>query len=72
VAVPSYHRVRRWLGKAATRLDVDALSAVLLGGLVDSRRSNWTFGGTPAGVDDDRFLSGWADLWVHFVTHRRR
>ena len=63
---------RRWLGKAATRLDIDALSAVLLGGLVNFRRSNWTFGGTPAGVDDERFLSGWADLWVHLVTHRRR
>lgn len=62
---------RRWLGKAAKRLDIDALSAVLLGGLVNFRRSHWTFGGTPAGLDDERFLSGWADLCAAFGVRGR-
>lgn len=53
---------RRWLGKASDQLDIEAFSAVLLGSLVNYRRSTWTFGATPAGLDDDRFLTAWADL----------
>jgi hypothetical protein len=54
--------VRRWLGNAADDLDIEALSAVLLGSLVNYRRSTWTFGGTPAGVHDERFVTTWAEL----------
>ena len=53
---------RRWLGKRAATVDVEALSAVLLGGLINYRRSTWTFGDTPASLDEDRFLASWADL----------
>ena len=53
---------RRWLGKRAAAVDVEALSAVLLGGLINYRRSTWTFGDTPAGLDEDRFLASWAEL----------
>jgi len=54
--------VHRWLGNHTDRVDVDAVSVVLLGALVNYRRSNWTFGASPLGVEDDRFLSTWADL----------
>jgi AcrR family transcriptional regulator len=54
--------VRRWLGAAAEGVDVESLSAVLLGSIVNTRRSKWTFGASPAGVDDERFLAAWADL----------
>ena len=61
--------VRRWLGtasktlaRASKTMDIDALSAVLLGGLINYRRSTWTFHVPPAGLDQERYLSGWADL----------
>ena len=53
---------RRWLGKASDELDIEAVSAVLLGSLINYRRSTWTFGATPAGLNDERFLAGWAEL----------
>lgn len=39
--------------------DVDALVVVLLGGLVNLRRNQWTFGAVPLDVDDDRALDEW-------------
>ncbi|MEY2588526.1 MAG: hypothetical protein QOJ67_510 [Acidimicrobiaceae bacterium] len=62
---------RRWLGRAADRLDIEALSAVLLGSLVNYRRSTWTFGAIPAGVDEERFINTWADLAALTATKRR-
>ena len=53
---------RRWLGKRASAVDVDALSVVLLGALVNYKRSTWTFGAPPLDLDDGRFLATWADL----------
>jgi hypothetical protein len=41
--------------------DVDALAIVVLGSLVAVRRTAWTFGAPPLGVDDDRFIETWAD-----------
>ena len=63
--------VRRWLstalkpggGTPGTR-DLDALSAALLGGLINYRRSMWTFRVPPAGLGEERYLAGWADLCV--------
>jgi AcrR family transcriptional regulator len=42
--------------------DADEISALLLGGLVTLRRTAWTFGAPPLGVDDDRALATWTDL----------
>ena len=53
---------RRWLGKSASAVDIDAVSVVLLGALVNYKRSTWTFGATPLDLDDGRFLAAWADL----------
>ena len=62
---------RRWLGRAADRLDIEALSTAVLGSLVNYRRSRWTFGATPAGVEEERFLNAWADLVEVTMTRRR-
>lgn len=51
---------RRWLGNSAARGDVEAVSAVLLGALVNYRRSTWTFGAPPLDLDEERFLAAWA------------
>ena len=56
--------VRRWLGDSAGTVDVEAVSVILLGALVNYRRSTWTFGASPLGLDDERFLSTWADLCI--------
>jgi AcrR family transcriptional regulator len=63
---------RRWLGKRAAAVDVEALSAVLLGALINYRRSMWTFGDAPAGVEEERFLASWADLCSASATASRR
>lgn len=54
--------VHRWIGPAAEDEDIDALAAVLLGGLVNYHRSTWTFQVPPAGLDEERFLTSWANL----------
>lgn len=54
--------VRRWLGDTPGTVDVEAVSGVLLGALVNYRRSTWTFGASPLDLDDERFLSTWAGL----------
>jgi len=55
---------RRWLGAAADTIDTEALSVVLLGALINYRRSTWTFASPPLQIEDQRFLSCWADLCV--------
>ncbi|MDQ3431282.1 MAG: TetR/AcrR family transcriptional regulator [Actinomycetota bacterium] len=42
--------------------DPEATAVVLLGALVALRRTAWTFGSPPLGIDDDRALTAWADL----------
>ena len=68
--------VYRWLGD--TTVDAEAVAVVLLGALVNYRRSTWTFGTSPLGIDDERFLSTWVDLciaaeqgWRASAGHRR-
>jgi len=41
--------------------DPDAAAVILLGSLVALRRTAWTFGAAPLGIDDARALSAWAD-----------
>jgi AcrR family transcriptional regulator len=72
--------VRTWLcnasktrSRASKTIDLDAVSAILLGGLINYRRSTWTFQVPPAGLDQERYLAGWADLCCTAVkaVHRR-
>ncbi len=53
---------RRWLGKTADAVDIEAVSVVILGALINYKRSTWTFGAAPLNLDDNRFLATWANL----------
>jgi AcrR family transcriptional regulator len=41
--------------------DPEATAVVVLGALVALRRTAWTFGAPPLGIDDDRALTAWTD-----------
>ena len=43
------------------------LAVILLGGLVNIRRSAWTFGGTPAEVSDERAIAAWAEIGLRII-----
>ena len=56
--------IHRWLSDTAGTVDVEAVSVVLLGALVNYRRCTWTSGTSPLGIDDEHFLSTWANLCI--------
>jgi AcrR family transcriptional regulator len=47
--------------------DPEATALLVLGPLVALRRTTWTFGTPPLGIDDDRVLTAWTDLTVAFL-----
>ncbi len=47
---------------AAESVDSEAIAVVLLGSLVALRRTTWTFGSPPLGIDDDRTITAWTEL----------
>ena len=63
---------RRWLGGGAGSHDIEAITVVLMGGLVNYRRSTWTFGAAPLAIDEARFLSAWADMCAAATSAARR
>lgn len=42
--------------------DQEALAVLLIGGLINVRRSTWTFGQAPLGIDDERFVATFTSL----------
>lgn len=65
--------LRRWIGESADDIDVEAVTVVLLGSLINFRRASWTFGKTSLGLDDERIVQAWADLCVTTVhAHSQR
>lgn len=48
-------------------LDHEAMAISLLGPLINFRRSTWTFGVPPLGLDDERMIEGWAELCVRLM-----
>jgi len=42
-------------------LDVEAVATILVGAVVNYRRTQWTFGGPPLGVGENRFVETWVD-----------
>ncbi|NYJ03063.1 AcrR family transcriptional regulator [Nocardioides thalensis] len=57
--------LRAWIGARSERADedaIDGLAVLLLGALVNVRRSTWTLGAAPLGLDDDALLDSWAEL----------
>lgn len=47
--------------------DAEALAVILLGGLVNVRRSAWTFGGAPADISDERAIAAWAEIGLRII-----
>ncbi len=59
----SYRTAARIVATTAPDLeDPEATAVVVLGALVALRRTAWTFGAPPLGIDDDRALAAWADV----------
>jgi AcrR family transcriptional regulator len=53
---------QRWVKEYAIEdVDVDAVVTMLVGAIVNYRRTQWTFGGAPLGVDENRFVDAWVD-----------
>jgi AcrR family transcriptional regulator len=59
----SYRTAARIVATTAPDLeDSEATAVVVLGALVALRRTAWTFGAPPLGIDDNRALAAWADV----------
>jgi AcrR family transcriptional regulator len=46
----------------ADPIDHEALAVILIGAVVNLRRSTWTFGAAPLGLDDERFIDTFTAL----------
>lgn len=64
--------IAHYLHRHRPEADADAIGVELLGGLINFRRSAWTLGASPLGLDDERFLEGFADLFAMIVTNAPR
>jgi AcrR family transcriptional regulator len=53
--------IRRY-GTRDPDLDPDVLTAVVVGAIVDRRRTRWTFGEVPLDLEEERFVAGLVDL----------
>ena len=56
---------------ALPRMDSDALAILVIGPLANHRRCQWTFGGPPLGVNDERLLRTWTDSLASLVGQAR-
>jgi AcrR family transcriptional regulator len=55
--------IERWAaGVTVEPIDHEALAVLLVGAVINLRRSTWTFGAPPLAVDDERFLRTFAAL----------
>jgi len=65
--------LRQWALAARLDVDTDAFAVVLIGSLINFRRSTWTLSDRPLGLDDDRFLERFATfLSMVFDEHPTR
>jgi len=53
--------IRRY-GIRERELDLDVLTAVIVGAIVERRRTQWTFGEVPLELEEDRFVNGLVDI----------
>lgn len=56
--------ITRW---APETVDAEALAVNILSPLINFRRSTWTFGVAPLGLDDERMVETWADMCAALV-----
>lgn len=64
ISEPGYRYARAYIETRFPEIDADrdALAVLVLGALINLRRSRWTFGKPPLGVDDDQALTAWVSL----------
>ena len=53
-------------------IDPDAIAVLLIGSLINVRRSTWTFGAAPLDLDDDRIVNAFVALATSIVDVRAR
>jgi AcrR family transcriptional regulator len=65
---------RRWLKDIpnADAIDVEALASLVVGSIVAYRRTEWTFGADPLGVDEERFVQTFVDVFASLAELTRR
>lgn len=55
--------VERWSQTVTVQaVDHDALAVILVGAIINLRRSTWTFNQPPLGLDDERFIAAFTEL----------
>lgn len=54
--------LEQWVQDRAQELDSRAIAVVLMGAVVNFRRSAWTLGKPPLGLTDEEFVGGCSDL----------
>lgn len=55
--------IERWSRTVTVRaIDHDALAVILVGAIINLRRSTWTFNQPPLGLDDERFIATFIEL----------
>lgn len=63
---------KRWLKSipGGDAIDADALACLALGAIVAYRRTEWTFGSDPLGVDEERFVQTFVDVFTRLAETR--
>lgn len=72
VSEAGYHLFAAYLDAhraTAESTDTVAAAVLLVGALVNLRRSAWTFGHRPADVDDERALAAWIPMCLHVMNN---
>jgi AcrR family transcriptional regulator len=60
--------IERWAETTSPApLDNEALAVILVGAIINLRRSTWTFGTAPLGIDDERFIATFIALSTALV-----
>jgi AcrR family transcriptional regulator len=69
---PGYQLMAAYLSRRGLTAadDPDATAVVLLGSLINLRRSAWTFGQPPLNLNDERVVSAWAEICLALLPAR--
>lgn len=59
--------IERWAVDRAAAVDREVLGVLMVGALINFRRSTWTFGAPPLGLDDERFIADFVTLCTALI-----
>lgn len=66
-----HRQIAALIARYNAEVDSEALATVLLGGIVNYRRGDWTFDGPALDVDEERFINTWVDAAEAAITATR-